>query len=328
VGFGDANGYGSTPADDYGDIDPADKGDDYYVRTVRGGQCGSSGDSVICLPRTGQTVCFNTNGGGINCAGTGQDGDIQAGVAWPEPRFTDNGNGTVTDNLTGLMWTANGTDEKTWPEALDWLKTLKMGGYADWRLPNVNELRSLVDYISSFPSLPHENPFVYVQSDYYWSSTSYAYYTTSAWSVYFGDGYVSYHFKDDANYGQHVRAVRAGKVGGSSGTSTILPTTTITTTTTTPTTTTTIQPTTTTTVPANQCVAEAIYGKDSEETELLREYRDKVLSKSASGRQMIKTYYELSPAVVEVLQKNDTDRSSARRVLDSLMPAIREKVKQ
>ncbi|MCX5903315.1 MAG: hypothetical protein NTV89_07545, partial [Proteobacteria bacterium] len=68
-------------------------------------------------------------------------------------------------------------------------------------------------------------------------------------------------------------------------------------------------------------------GRDSEETELLREYRDKVLSKSATGRQMIKTYYELSPAVAEVLQKNDTARASARKVLDSLMPTIREKIK-
>ncbi|MCX5902785.1 MAG: leucine-rich repeat protein [Proteobacteria bacterium] len=100
-------------------------------------------------------------------------------------------------------------------------------------------------------------------------------------------------------------------------------------TTTVPSTNTTTTPsTTTTTVPAHQCAAEAIYGKGSEETELLREYRDKVLSKSATGRQTIKTYYELSPAVSEVLQKNDTARASARRMLDSLMPVIREKVKQ
>jgi hypothetical protein len=86
--------------------------------------------------------------------------------------------------------------------------------------------------------------------------------------------------------------------------------------------------TTTTTTPPDQCAAEALYGSKSEETELLREYRDKVLSKSASGRQMIKTYYELSPAVTEVLQKDDTAKASTRRVLDSIMPAIREKVKQ
>jgi hypothetical protein len=85
---------------------------------------------------------------------------------------------------------------------------------------------------------------------------------------------------------------------------------------------------TTTTVPANPCAAVAVYGRDSEETEVLREYRYKVLSKSATGRQMIKTYYELSPNVAEVLQKNDAARANARRVLDSLMPAIREKVNQ
>ena len=72
----------------------------------------------------------------------------------------------------------------------------------------------------------------------------------------------------------------------------------------------------------------ATYSRDDEETELLREYRDKVLSKSATGRQMIKTYYELSPAVAEVLQKNDTAKANVRRVLDSLMPAIRGKVNQ
>jgi|GEM_PF-1540355 len=92
--------------------------------------------------------------------------------------------------------------------------------------------------------------------------------------------------------------------------------------------TTSIQPITTTTAPATLCPVEAIYGSDSEETKLLRVYRDKVLSKSASGRQMIKTYYELSPAVVEVLQNNDTARANTRQILDNLLPAIRKKVKQ
>jgi hypothetical protein len=59
---------------------------------------------TVALPETGQTTCYDTEGDVIPCAGTGQDGDIQAGVAWPDPRFRDNGDGTVTDNLTGLMW--------------------------------------------------------------------------------------------------------------------------------------------------------------------------------------------------------------------------------
>lgn len=62
---------------------------------------------AISLPRTGQTTCYDTAGAVIPCAGTGQDGDELQGVAWPSPRFTDNGNGTVTDNLTGLIWLKN-----------------------------------------------------------------------------------------------------------------------------------------------------------------------------------------------------------------------------
>jgi len=54
----------------------------------------------VQLPQTGQARCYDS-------AGTGQDGDIRAGVAWPVPRFMDNGDGTVTDNLTGLIWTQN-----------------------------------------------------------------------------------------------------------------------------------------------------------------------------------------------------------------------------
>src|SRR3989338_10110057 len=46
---------------------------------------------TIQLPKTGQTKCYDTVGAEIDCKGTGQDGEIQAGVAWPDPRFTDNG---------------------------------------------------------------------------------------------------------------------------------------------------------------------------------------------------------------------------------------------
>jgi hypothetical protein len=42
------------------------------------------------LPQTGQTTCYNTEGNVIPCAGSGQDGDIRAGVPWPDPRFTVN----------------------------------------------------------------------------------------------------------------------------------------------------------------------------------------------------------------------------------------------
>jgi hypothetical protein len=62
----------------------------------------------VFLPKTGQTTCYdNTNE--IPCSTTsGQDGNYQRGASWPNPRFIDNNNGTITDRLTGLMWVKNG----------------------------------------------------------------------------------------------------------------------------------------------------------------------------------------------------------------------------
>ena len=78
------------------------------------------------------------------------------GVAWPNPRFTDNSNGTVTDNLTGLIWlkNANCFGTQTWANALSAANTLNSGecgltdgsAEGDWRLPNVREQQSLIDY--------------------------------------------------------------------------------------------------------------------------------------------------------------------------------------
>lgn len=56
------------------------------------------------IPRTGQIKCYNESGTEIACLGTGQDGELQKGIAWPNPRFIDNSNGTITDMLTGLIW--------------------------------------------------------------------------------------------------------------------------------------------------------------------------------------------------------------------------------
>ena len=165
-----------------------------YVWPVRSGQCGSS---AICLPKTGQTKCYDESGAEISCTGTGQDGEIQAGVAWPDPRFTDNGDETVTDDLTELMWTKDANlpgDSKTWQEALDYVKGMNNGtysnfGHTDWRLPNRKELHSLIDY-SQVPVLPADHPFTNVQNFYYWSSTTYADYPAIAWIVYMGQGFL------------------------------------------------------------------------------------------------------------------------------------------
>ena len=89
---------------------------------------------AVQLPQTGQTTCYDTVGDVIPCAGTGQDGEIQAGVAWPNPRFSVSGD-CVTDNLTGLMWAKNANlpnGARTWQEALDYVASTNSGRvYAD-----------------------------------------------------------------------------------------------------------------------------------------------------------------------------------------------------
>lgn len=141
------------------------------------------------VARTGQKKCWNLDMNTrraveISCAGTGQDGDFQAGVAWPDPRFIDNNNGTVTDNLTGLIWLKDGNPfgTRSWQEALDLCHSLSSGHYGlsdgskagDWRLPNINELRSLEDYGHHTPAIAEGNPFVNIRNSLCWSSTTVA----------------------------------------------------------------------------------------------------------------------------------------------------------
>jgi len=150
---------------------------------------------TVNLPKTGQTRCYDTNGFEIPCTGTGQDGEIQAGVSWPELRFTDNGDGTMTDNLTGLMWTKNANlsnSTMTWDEALDYCNNLTLGGYSDWRLPNINELESLFN-ADEYNVVQWFNAqgFINVQYIYYWSSTTYAYLPGMAWLVEIAAGIVT-----------------------------------------------------------------------------------------------------------------------------------------
>jgi hypothetical protein len=135
----------------------------------------------------------------IACGGTGQDGDKLEGEAWPNPRFNDNNDGTVTDNLTGLLWLKNANCfTSDWENALITVKGLSHGtcGLTDnstagqWCLPNRKMLMSLIDRSEFNPALQVGNPFLNVQNNIYWSSTTYASDTAKAWFVYVYDGAV------------------------------------------------------------------------------------------------------------------------------------------
>ena len=154
------------------------------------------------VPQTGQTSCWDAEGSPIDCEGSGQDGESQRGIVWPDPRFTDNGNGTVTDNMIGLIWlkNANCIGLRFWQSALDDCNDLADGqcglsdrsSPGDWHLPNVRELHSLVDYGMSQPAFPSPHPFENVQSYDYWSSTYITGNTIgAAWSVSFFQGDVN-----------------------------------------------------------------------------------------------------------------------------------------
>ncbi len=137
---------------------------------------------AVQLPKTGA----------VQSDGQGDDGDLRMGVPWPEHRLVDHNDGTVTDNLTALMWmrdadTANGS--MTWQEALDHVDSLNNQqylGYEDWRLPNRKELLSLVDFAGFQPALPDNHPFINVAGPYsggYWTSTTCGNSASYAWNI-------------------------------------------------------------------------------------------------------------------------------------------------
>lgn len=146
----------------------------------------------FALPATGQKISY----------AAGDDFSANKGVAWnAATRFTDNGDGTVTDALTGLIWLKDAGCLRTalWADGLMAVNQLASGtcGLSDgstagvWRMPNVVELESLMDVSASDPALPAGNPFLNVSGGIYWTSTSYYGGETGsdkAWTIRLSDG--------------------------------------------------------------------------------------------------------------------------------------------
>lgn len=175
--------------------------------------------------KTGQKACWDTAGSKVRCAGKGHDGELRKGK---QRGYVDNGDGTITDTGTGLMWEklddSGGIHDKdtfyTWTTAVTQkIATLNtppcFAGYCNWRLPNINELRSLVDYGRVPPIPPAFNESCVAGCTIatcsctrifgYWSSTTFDLYPDQAWIVYLTVGYTAPVAKAA---GDHVRAVR------------------------------------------------------------------------------------------------------------------------
>jgi hypothetical protein len=172
----------------------------------------TSGCRTAGLLATGQTTCWNSSGTVVPCAGTGHDGDLKKGATLA---YVDNGDGTITDVNTGLQWEKQSSDGSvhdqsntyTWDQAFSGhvASLNSAGGFAghtDWRVPNVRELQSIVNYQNVMPAVsPAFNTNCAASctvltcsctspsgSVEYWSSTTVAILTNAAWSVFFVDG--------------------------------------------------------------------------------------------------------------------------------------------
>lgn len=175
--------------------------------------------------RTGQTTCSNVLGDPQACAGSRQDADLRFGL---DRVFTDNGNGTITDEATGLMWEKLSNDGGihdvddvyTWSDAFSVkiaaLNSAGFAGHSDWRVPNVFELQTIVSLgaaePATFPAF-HAGcgascsvlACSCIRPDYYWSSTTRQDGFGTAWQVLFATGHEEWSSKSGVGY---VRAVR------------------------------------------------------------------------------------------------------------------------
>ena len=128
---------------------------------------------------TGQQLCYDGDGSEIDCpvqgaAFCGQDAQFDGN----QPSYIDNGDGTVTDNVTGVMWQQSpdtdgdgdidAEDKLTYDEAGPYCTNLSLAGYTDWELPDIKTLYSLIDFRGTDPSSPDSTDLVpFIDSDYF-----------------------------------------------------------------------------------------------------------------------------------------------------------------
>jgi len=157
---------------------------------------------------TSQTKCYSDSKS-IPCPSSGEPfygQDAQYSINTPS--YTDNGDGTVTDNVTGLMWQQKSDDGAyNWVSATDFCGSLSLAGHSDWRLPTSMELMSIVHYGKSTPALDTKY-FHNVNKKWYWTSSTVANDSNKAYDIiFYRHGYIHFWEKTSESY---TRCVRGG----------------------------------------------------------------------------------------------------------------------
>ena len=155
--------------------------------------------TMLLLPDTGDTIKYTTT--------YGEDADYTTNP----PSYTVNGNGTVIDNVTGLMWQQTDGGEMTIENAAIYCDTLSLGGYNDWRLPTATEAFSILNHQHVNPAL-NTSVFTATSAEYWWTSQRQANDTTRLWETNAGGGIGSHPKSETISAGGakhfHTRAVR------------------------------------------------------------------------------------------------------------------------
>jgi hypothetical protein len=168
-----------------------------FITSLAFGQ--SISKTMQLLPDTGQTTSYTTT--------FGEDNDYSINT----PSFIDNGNGTITDMVTGLMWQQVDGGEMTIENAPNYCSSLTLGGYTDWRLPTPIESFSILNLQRNNPAL-NTTFFPSSGADYWWTNTFQANDNTKVWCTNAGGGIGNKPKSETISAGgtkrYHVRAVR------------------------------------------------------------------------------------------------------------------------